>query len=259
MKHEPKTRRGFTLVELLVVIAIIGILIGMLLPAVQAVREAARRTTCLNNLKQIGLAAMNHESGHMKLPSAGKGTPTNVNAGTVPLLYDNNSNPMGDADFTASQSMLTRILPFIEGNNIYDLFSNLNLPYTDGTAATTNAAASGNLVASQSVINSFICPSVGGVRGSTERDTNNFGFTDYAPIILVDTTLTSTGSGNISTSGNYELGVFNGRTGRKIGSVTDGTSNTIGVAETTGRDPSIHGCRSSAWRFWNWFWWCLPH
>ena len=223
MKHETKTRRGFTLVELLVVIAIIGILIGMLLPAVQAVREAARRTTCLNNLKQIGLAAMNHESGHMKLPSAGKGTTT----GATPMvaLYDNNSNLVTGSDVAQAQSMLTRTLPFIEGNNVFDLFGDLNAAYT---------AAGGNAAASSVSIDSFICPSVGGARGSTENDSNGFGFTDYAPVILVDTTLTTLTGG----SQNFQIGVFNGRTGRRIGSVTDGTSNTIGVAETTGRDQS---------------------
>jgi len=218
MKHETKTRRGFTLVELLVVIAIIGILIGMLLPAVQAVREAARRTTCLNNLKQIGLAAMNHESGHMKLPSAGKGTTSGNNP--VARLYDNNSNLVAASDDVQAQSMQYRILPFIEMNNVYDLFSNANLAYND----------SANTAGSRTSVDAFICPTVGGARGSTELDADGYGYTDYAPIILVDST--------ISQNGNFPIGVFNGRSGRRIGSVTDGTSNSIGVAETTGRHQS---------------------
>ena len=99
---------GFTLVELLVVIAIIGILIGILLPAVQQVREAARRTQCLNKLKQIGLAALNYETTRMSFPPATLGLGGDVTSQEV-------EDAVGDHQGT---SALVAILPFIELNNI---------------------------------------------------------------------------------------------------------------------------------------------
>ena len=98
LKDKPRIRAGFTLVELLVVIAIIGVLVALLLPAVQAAREAARRTSCQNKLKQIGLAILNFESSMQFLPVAADST------GAIGRGVEGRT------------SMMVQILPFLEGS-----------------------------------------------------------------------------------------------------------------------------------------------
>lgn len=110
-------RPAFTLVELLVVIAIIGILMALLLPAVQAAREAARRTQCLNNLKQIGLAMLNYESTMGRFPYGGRTPPAN----------------------NYSHSWWIRILPYVEQGNLYDKFDQSS-PTTGWVTNANNAA-----------------------------------------------------------------------------------------------------------------------
>ena len=106
----PKKRRtGFTLVELLVVIAIIGVLVGLLLPAVQAAREAARRMSCQNNLKQIGLASLNYESAYKQLPP---GTRHEDPANGAPAMWAGGDHRKG--------SVLVKILPFMEQTAVSD-------------------------------------------------------------------------------------------------------------------------------------------
>src|SRR5476649_2064293 len=129
-----KKRHGFTLIELLVVIAIIAVLIALLLPAVQQAREAARRTQCKNNLKQLGLASANYESTYSRLPSGGKGV-------DVSLI-----NLYGFPD-----SYFTAILPFLDQAPVYQQF-NLSLHYT-------NSSSSNNATAARTKITAFLSPS----------------------------------------------------------------------------------------------------
>jgi len=115
-----RLRLGFTLIELLVVIAIIAVLIGLLLPAVQKVREAAARTQCVNNLKQMGLALMNHHDSLGAFPTGGTNSfPTyssgSLNAGGSPYTLSNPSN----TNYSQKGSWMFQILPYMEQNNVY--------------------------------------------------------------------------------------------------------------------------------------------
>ena len=124
--HRPRSR-GFTLVELLVVIAIIGVLVGLLLPAVQAAREAARRMSCSNNFKQIGLGIHNYHAAYNQLPRHGTGTHD------VPITQMF-SQHWRNWDFTNHMrlSMLVPILPFVEQQALWEQISNPNAERSDG-------------------------------------------------------------------------------------------------------------------------------
>ncbi len=134
--------RGFTLVELLVVIAIIGVLVALLLPAVQAAREAARRNSCLNNIKQIGLAILTFEEARKKYPAASTAPYQSTSLVGDPADYrgnDPNAWTWGDG-----YSWLFQILPQMEQGNIYDRVKS-SRANTDGDAITVDDIGSANL------------------------------------------------------------------------------------------------------------------
>jgi prepilin-type N-terminal cleavage/methylation domain-containing protein/prepilin-type processing-associated H-X9-DG protein len=211
--RHPMHRRAFTLIELLVVIAIIAVLIALLLPAVQAAREAARRIQCTNNLKQMGLGLHNYHSANNVFPL---GVSSAIYA--MPPTYDVKQN------FSAHALMLS----YLEQSNVYNA---LNFNWgVDETA--TSQCYQINSTGINTQINAFICPSDPNAaqpdfNGAT--NTNNYfvsaGTTMNFSNIGVTTSLT------VPTFAWPSTGVFTWMSSYGINTITDGTSNTIMLAE----------------------------
>ena len=225
-KSRVSVRFAFTLIELLVVIAIIAILIGLLLPAVQKVREAASRMTCQNNLKQISLAAHNYESSCQRFPN-----------GLV-------QNSVTGYNWI---SALTQLLPYIEQNNIYNMIPANELDATTCTSPWWGSISRGTsapmINAARSKIKTYLCPSDG--------DSENQSTGVFIGLTISGGNLTgyfNANGGNAQSAGrtNYigcggqygELypyaGIYEANSKTKISDITDGTSNTIAFGEALG-------------------------
>ncbi len=191
-----RKRQGFTLVELLVVIAIIGILVGLLLPAVQAAREAANRMSCSNNLKNLALAVHNYESTYSRIPKT-------------------SSDNWGDGVYNVANwrgySAHTQILPFIEQNNLFNLLRFDQSHYQ-------NIGNPGAVIVSRNQIATFLCPSDRDHPNRTDIGWNNYGFSEG-----------SNSGWNVSTAD--ANGMFQRRFYNKFSDVVDGLSNTVMMSE----------------------------
>ncbi len=211
-------RQAFTLIELLVVIAIIAILIGLLLPAVQKVRDAAARAQCQNNLKQIALGAMNYESAMSRFP-AGINIPINSNGLTGYAATKFGQPPIQGQWVSWPEALF----PFIEQQNLYNQLNLYSNEYAN--LSTVQNAAPGS-----KIIKSLVCPADQLPNPPSVQGYNNlwFGMVSYGGV-----------AGTVSTYwSNATLdGMFYVNSNIDITGVTDGTSNTFFFAERYHFDP----------------------
>jgi prepilin-type N-terminal cleavage/methylation domain-containing protein/prepilin-type processing-associated H-X9-DG protein len=254
------SRRAFTLIELLVVIAIIAVLIGLLLPAVQKVREAAARVSCQNNLKQLGLACHNYHDAYQKLPP-GRKSLGNTQGNTIATYA---SDPI-----LLNHHGLLYVLPFIEQGSLYARF-NLNAatgnflgsqvfgyPLSPGSRLSTpDAIASGNAALSANEIKTLLCPSDGGTR------TLPVGSVHYSPdgtagqVTAVKTSYDFIAHAqgvnrynwwrHMTISTRY---IFGENSETTLAGIADGTSNTLMMGEQT---LELFNGQTSSWAYAGW-------
>lgn len=238
---QPKTRSGFTLIELLVVIAIIAILIALLLPAVQQAREAARRSTCKNNLKQIGIALHNHHETYGSFPPGALDDDNRQLAWSVYILPSMDQGPIYDTLTTGG----AWFFPKVSGRYKTPDGSNSGFVHTDNGTCTPHMQVdvldnnTAILAAFQTTLPAFTCPS----DILPEKDNNGYGKSNYhgnAGSIIVNPANTGqTWSGCAQLKGNVANGVLNYANDNtnawsySFRDITDGASNTIFVGEVT--------------------------
>lgn len=213
MNCNARRRSAFTLVELLVVIAIIGILIGMLLPAVQQVREAARRVTCGNNIRQLTLAMHNYESARMNFPPGLRN-----HLQVVPAGYRKGTFGWG-----------TFVLPFVEQGNLYNVLAPNQGNMDDRLRDSDQAEVEEALI---TPLAGFRCPSNNAEPRSQRtvpRVQGGLGLSNY---------VANNGSGRImwtsfdrSVDSKRVTGPFDGEGGTRFSEFTDGSSNTVLLSE----------------------------
>jgi prepilin-type N-terminal cleavage/methylation domain-containing protein/prepilin-type processing-associated H-X9-DG protein len=226
-RRKCRSASGFTLIELLVVIAIIGVLVGLLLPAVQKVREAANRIKCQNNLKQMGLAALNYDSTYSFLPTSGEGS----NAAVTGTAFTNDL-VSGAAPSRGVQmhSLFTYLLPFIEQDNIYkqiDLYQFYN-------AASANMP--NHVAAFKNVVPTYICPSY----PFEKQDSLGYGYVHYGATVYTDIVVYAGQGGTTQPIGfrdklrARQRGALDNMP-PGVGQISDGSSNTIMITDDAAR------------------------
>jgi prepilin-type N-terminal cleavage/methylation domain-containing protein/prepilin-type processing-associated H-X9-DG protein len=270
-------RAGFTLVELLVVIAIIGVLIALLLPAVQKVRETANRMSCTNKLKQLGLAALNYEATYGGFPFNAI-TKNNNQAPFIPWTQGTVATPGNTSGTQGRCSGLVPLLPFVEQNNIAPLYT-FNLDWSDPQNANVlalsfdlfrcpSSTASSMMVPAYNTSyispgnNAFAPPNAQGsgtnIFGAkvypTTNNTSTGWAADYAPLAQIKTSKDANGA-EIAPANPLLAGVYKGAPGKgamrqngptRIAELIDGTSTTTLYSEAAGRHLQYYADRSSA-------------
>ena len=229
-------RHAFTLIELLVVIAIIAILIGLLLPAVQKVREAAARMKCSNNLKQLGLALHNYESANGFFPAAGRN-----------YAWASPANSPG-----YNLNGLVLLLPYMEQTALFSQYDDKSASHSQQNGQSGTLAGGGvsaaNLALCQQKVGIFLCPSDNGpdtISGTFYGPSSGVSYKTNYDFVAAATSSANSWTG--ATSGTKYM--FGENSKARVADIIDGTSNTVAMGEGT---LDVYDGSRTAWAYRSW-------
>jgi prepilin-type N-terminal cleavage/methylation domain-containing protein len=249
---------GFTLVELLVVIAIIGVLVALLLPAVQAAREAARRTSCANNLRQFGLAAHNFHDTYNALPYGvlrNQGVAGNPPGFPHPWQLEGRVRP-NPGDYPR-YALMHQLLPYIEQNALWQTWDHVFYTSNERDPATPTGVRFGPNAFVKKKVQTLICPSNpnAGLHMSepTSGNIGDYFLTSYYGCAGTRSYPRGFNAGR-PTLLDYRDGVFDQNRQYRLAEITDGTSNTLMFGERHYYDPVFDATSGDKIKDWGWVW-----